>query len=332
MNRISIFIALACVLATVFAQEIVPTFGTGKGTYYANGTLTFTCTAVGEVPTAFTIDSILYSDVALTTPAGVYNGSFFNNDGSFTRSLGNIQTSTNTGSLSNFLAYALRNNGTGLFDKVSFLTRYNATGGVAAACADATGVQVVPFNATYGFYQSIAPPVQVAGVTLRNTFRAVGVLNLDCSGTAPVISNIRSILYTVDAVPTQVGIYNGSFIATDESRTAASGPVSFAATGGFSLPYFLANATNTEGTGTFNGLSYITRYDTVGGVCGSSTGTLTDVPFEASYGFYAGTPTSSSSSSSFTSGSTNGPSTSASTASAAKVAGVLVLSAALLLA
>jgi len=149
------------------------------------------------------------------------------------------------------------------------------------------------------------------------TFRAVGTLQTVCTNlTYAPPSNINSILRTVDGTNTQVGIYNGSFIfSADGSATRTTGNVSPPINNApqAALANFVQTAANTPGSRVFDNISFITRYDTVGGVATAADGPCTtsnegavlNKNFEATYGFYqanTGATTTSATTSSVTTG------------------------------
>ncbi|PRP87163.1 hypothetical protein PROFUN_01425 [Planoprotostelium fungivorum] len=298
MQRVVLFLALLSV-ALSQTDEIVSTFPDFVSLVTrlrANGTLAYNCTAEGVTAGPLLINSTLSYENG--TAAGTYiSGTFTALDGSFTRVIPNGQFSSvaNAGRLSNFLAATLRNSGNGLLSNLALLSRYSTSGGFVNATETCTPTNVgtlftVPFAASYGFYRAVAP--QRAGSTLRSIYRAVGTLSVTCTaGNFSSPSNISSDLFTLDG--TRSGIYNGSFVALDGSATRVTATnATFPVTSGRSLAYFLATALTTTGPLTFNNITNIVRYDTVGGVatvpCNSTNeGVVYNVPFEASYAFYS---------------------------------------------
>jgi len=294
-----IIIALVSLCYAQPPAEIVPALANLVATFRASGTLNINCTSDTTVSGPLNINSIL-TNPSDGTQVGTYTGPFNHNDGSSTRVTVptiNPTASLNPGNLANFLGVAQRTEGSRIFDKIVFITRYNTSGGFVdpSTCSGNTGrVTNVPFQATYGFYQS-ASPAATAG-TLKNTFRAFGTLQITCSnGAYSGPSGINSVLLSTDGSNTQVGIYNGSFVSNDGSATRTSGtPAATNNAYGRALASFLASAVTVPGTRVFDNIGQITRYDTVGGVANSTTpacnaqneGNPVTVPFEATYGFY----------------------------------------------
>jgi len=108
-----------------------------------------------------------------------------------------------------------------------------------------------------------------------------------------------------------IGIYNGSFVSNDGSRTSvtAGSATNYNVAPGAALSYFLARASPVAGNRLFDGISYIARFDTVGGVPQSTDvcveGQAITKTFAASYNFYTATNVTSSSTVSSVSGSSS---------------------------
>jgi len=312
-------ILLALLVSLVCAAEIVPAFATQSANYRATGTLQINCTGAGTVSGPLNIQSTL-ADVSSGANAGNYTSAgFFALDGSSTRVTINFNSTSNAPNLTNFLASALRVDGDRVLDRIVFITRYDTQGGTIDPSTCTTNnvgtLTTVPFAASYGFYRSAVPTVQ--GATLVRTFRAVGTLQTVCTNqTYAAPSNINSILRTVDGTNTQVGIYNGSFVfSADGSATRTTGNVSPPINNApqAALANFVQTAANTPGSRVFDNISFITRYDTVGGVATAADGPCTtsnegavlNKNFEATYGFYqanTGATTTSATTSSVTTG------------------------------
>jgi len=330
-------VLFALVVALCYAQtsELVPAATTLAARYRATGTLQINCTGVGTVSGPLNIQSTL-ADLSTGAAAGNYTSTgFAANDGSSTRVVTNFNSTSNAPNLTNFVATALRVAGDRTLDRIVFITRYDTQGGTfpADSCtADNVGtLNTVDFSASYGFYRSAVPTV--ANGILKNTYRAVGTLELVCTnGTYAAPSNIESILTTVDGSNTQVGIYNGSFVNTvDGSVTRATGNVVPAINNApnAALTNFVQSAATTPGSRALDNIAFITRYDTVGGAATAADPACTSANeasvlnknFEATYGFYVNsavtTTTSTATTSTTTTSTFNSPTTSTTTTTAA---------------